>query len=167
MIDSSRTTRDPDRHSRDRIAPREPTRWARSRCPPTAMGGADAAQPGAFLDQRRPNAEASLSRLRLRQEGGGIDQCRGRPAAAVEGGRDRVRRRRGDQGPARRAFSALYLAEYLADRFGHPVEHECQRGVVEPRDPTARWQNRQQRAGASERRRQYGPVIQRYLPDRG
>ena len=38
--------------------------------------------------------------------------------------------------------------------------------LVEPRDPIARRRDRQQEAGAPERRRQYGPVLQRHLPDR-
>ena len=42
-----------------------------SRFRPTAIGGADPARPGSFLDRRRPHAKAGLSRLRLRQEGGG------------------------------------------------------------------------------------------------
>ena len=53
---------------------------------------------------------------------------------AMEGRRDRARRRRGDRGQARRAFSALCLA----DRFRHAVEHERQRGAVEPGHPAAR-----------------------------
>ena len=88
------------------------------------LGRADAAQPRAFLDRRRPHAEARLPRLRLRQEGGGAGQRRRRAAAAMEGRRDRARRRRGDRRQARRPFPALRLA----DRLGHPVEHERQRG---------------------------------------
>ena len=48
---------------------------------------------------------------------------------------------------ARRSFSALCLA----DRLRHAVEHERQRGAVEPGDPAARRQDRQQIAGAPER----------------
>ena len=106
----------------------KPTRWAKSKSRPTAIGSADAAQPGVFLDRRRPDAEASLSRLWLCREGDCVGQRRGRAVAAVEGRGHRSHRRRGDHRQARRPFSALRLA----DRVRHAVEHERQRGVVEP-----------------------------------
>ena len=107
------------------------------------LGRPDAAQPHPLLDRRRPHAEARLPRLRLRQEGGGAGQRGRRAAAAVEGRGHRARRRRGDRRQARRALPALRLA----DRLGHAVEHERQRGAVEPRDPAAR----RRRSAASRR----------------
>ena len=83
-------------------------------------------------------------------------------AAAMEGRGDRARSRRGDRRKARRSFPALCLA----DRLRHAVEHERQRGAVEPGDPAARRQDRQQIAGAPERRRQHGAILERHLPDR-
>ena len=49
----------------------------------------------------------------------------------LEGGRDRSRGRRDDRRQARRRFPALRLA----DRLGHPVQHERQRGDLEPGHP--------------------------------
>jgi len=40
-----------------------------------------------------------------------------------------------------------------------------QRGVVEPRDPVARRQDRQQVTDPSQRRRQHGAVVERHVPD--
>ena len=56
-------------------------------------------------------------------------------------------------------------ARRLADRFGHPVQHEHERGPLQPRQRAARRQARQQEAGAPERPRQSGPVLERRLPD--
>ncbi len=80
--------------------------------------------------------------------------------ARLEGGGDRARRRRGDRRRARRELPALRLA----DRIGHPVEHERQRGDLEPRHPAPRRRARQQDAGAPQRRRQHGAVVERHLP---
>ena len=57
------------------------------------------------------------------------------------GQRHRRRRARGDRRQVRRQFPA----GGLADRVGHPVEHERQRGDLEPRDRDAgrrRWARR-------------------------
>lgn len=51
--------------------------------PADCYWGTDAVQPRAFLDRRRPNAKARLSRLWVCQKGGGVGQCRRRPAAAT------------------------------------------------------------------------------------
>src|SRR6266404_5439797 len=57
------------------------------------------------------------------------------------------------------------LPQWKADAVAHAVEHERQRSAVEPCRPTARRQDRQQVSSAPKRRRQYGPVVERYLPD--
>jgi aspartate ammonia-lyase len=44
--------------------------------------------------------------------------------------------------------------------FRHTVEHERQRGAVEPGHPAAWREDRQQVSRASKRRRQYGPVVE-------
>ena len=53
----------------------------------------------------------------------------------------------------------------LADRLGHAVEHERQRGDLEPGDRDARRRDRLEAAGAPERPRQHEPVVERHLPD--
>ena len=47
----------------------------------------------------------------------------------------------------------------LADRVGHAVQHEHQRGDLEPGHPAARRRARHPAAGRPERRRQHGPVV--------
>ena len=60
-------------------------------------------------------------------------------------------------------LDAHYPHLRLADRFGHAVEHERQRGSVEPSDPAARRQARHPGARRPQRRRQHGPVEQRHF----
>ena len=58
-----------------------------------------------------------------------------------------------------------FPAGRLADRFGHAVEHERQRGDLQPRDRNARRRDGLEEAGASQRPRQYEPVVERHLSD--
>ena len=71
------------------------------------------------------------------------------------GGRDHLRQ-------AGRELPSLRLA----DRFGHSVEYERQRGDLEPGHPAPGRRARHAASGRPQRRRQYGPVVQRHLPDR-
>ncbi len=64
-------------------------------------------------------------------------------------------------GQARRAFPA----GGLADRLGHPVEHERQRGDLEPGDRDAGRRNGLQKARPPQRPRQHEPVVERHLSD--
>ena len=59
-----------------------------------------------------------------------------------------------------------FPAGRLADRLGHPDQHERQRGDRQPRHPAARRRARQQGSGPSERPRQPEPVVERHLPHR-
>ena len=54
----------------------------------------------------------------------------------------------------------------LADRLGHAVEHERQRGARQPRLRDPRRRARPEAPAASERRRQPRPVVERRLPHR-
>ncbi len=80
---------------------------------------------------------------------------------AKKGRRDHRRRRRGARGRARRRISA----RGLADRLGHADQHERQRGAGQSRVGTAGWRARRGPAGASQRRRQSRPVVERRLSD--
>ena len=55
---------------------------------------------------------------------------------------------------------------HLADRVGHPVEHERQRGDRRPRQRDSHRQARRQGAGPPQRPGQQEPVVERQLPDR-
>ena len=59
-----------------------------------------------------------------------------------------------------------FPARSLADRLRHADQHERQRGDRQPRHRAARRQARRQGSGASQRPRQYGPVVQRQFPHR-
>ena len=58
-----------------------------------------------------------------------------------------------------------FPARRLADRLRHAVQHERQRGDLEPRDRNARRRDGLEEAGPSERPRQYEPVVERHLSD--
>ena len=80
------------------------------------------------------------------------------------------RRRRGaivaaaDEALARQARRRV-SARGLADRLGHADQHERQRGARQPRVRAARRSARRRTAGASERRRQPRPIVERRLSD--
>ena len=50
--------------------------------------------------------------------------------------------------------------------FGHPVQHEPERGHLQPVHPAGRRHAGLPAAGAPERPREHGPVLQRHVPDR-
>ena len=79
------------------------------------------------------------------------------PVAAGQGVGHHRRRRRGARRPARRGISP----GGVADRLGHPDQHERQRGAGQPRQRVAGRPTRRGSPGASERRRQHEPVVQR------
>jgi len=67
----------------------------------------------------------------------------------------------GGFGCARRTFSR----RCVSNRFGNLVEHECQRGDRQPREPEAGKAHRFQGSDSPERRRQPWPVLQRHRAD--
>ena len=74
---------------------------------------------------------------------------------------DRPCGRRSYRRQARRSFSA----GGVADGIGHAVEHERQRGDLEPGDRNARRRDGLEEARAPQRPRQYEPVVERHLSD--
>ncbi len=75
---------------------------------------------------------------------------------------DRRGGRRGHAGQVGQPFPA----RRLADRFWHADEHERQRGHRQPRQRDARRGPRCEDAGASERSRQSGAILEQFFPDR-
>ena len=70
--------------------------------------------------------------------------------------------RRGRAGHRRRQAGRAFPAAGLADRLRHPDQHERQRGDRQRRQCRARRRTRLEKAGASERSRQYEPVVERH-----
>ena len=81
----------------------------------------------------------------------------------LDDGRQSHRHRR--PGSDRRQARQPLSAGRLADRLRHAIEHERQRGDLQPRYRTARRRDGQQGAGPSERSRQHEPVVERHLSD--
>ena len=86
----------------------------------------------------------------------------GRPPRPGHRRPDRRRRRRGDRRRARRPFPPLRVA----DRLGHPDEHERERGHREPRDRDGGRADGLEGAGAPQRPRQHVAVLERHVPHR-
>ena len=126
------------------------------------LGRADAALDRQFPHRRGSHAGAAGARDRHRQARGGRNQHGARLARYQARPRHRARRAGSDRRHARGAFSA----RGLADRLRHAEQHECQRGDLQPRDRNARRRARLEKPGASQRSRQYEPVVERQLPDR-
>ena len=82
------------------------------------------------------------------------------PRAAGAGDRRRGGGSRGGR-PRRRI-----PAQGLADRLGHPDEHECERGDRQPRQRKARRTPRRQVAGPPQRPRQSRTIVERFVPER-
>src|SRR5215813_13935363 len=59
------------------------------------------------------------------------------------------------------AAAANHADKRLDDRQWHPVQHERQRGDLQPRQPARGHAAREQDARPSQRPRQHGPVLQR------
>ena len=66
-----------------------------------------------------------------------------------------------ERGQARRAFPP----GRLADGLGHAIQHERQRGDLQPGNRDARRRTRLQDAGTPQRSRQHEPVVERHLSD--
>ncbi len=120
----------PPRRRRRRPAPR-PTRWARSRSPPTATG---APRPSARSQHFKIGGEHLPARVIrafgiLKKAAALVNRDLG--ALPEEKAKlDRPGGRRGHRGQARRPLPA----RRLADRQRHADQHERQRGHLEPRD---------------------------------
>ena len=71
----------------------------------------------------------------------------------------------GRAGSDRRQARRPFPAGGLADRLRHPVQHERQRGDLQPRDRDARRRDGLEEAGPPQRPRQYEPVVERHLSD--
>jgi fumarate hydratase class II len=70
---------------------------------------------------------------------------------------------RGLRRNSRRPASRHVPAACLDDRQRHPVQHERERGDLQPLLPARRHAARQQDAGSSERSRQHVAVVERYV----
>ena len=105
---------------------------------------------------------ADRSRARDRQARRRRDQHGARQARPEARRGNRQSGAGGHRGQARRSFPA----RRLADGLGHAIEHERQRGHLEPRDRNARRRDGLEEARASERPRQHEPVVERHLSDR-
>ena len=105
--------------------------------------------------------QADRARARHRQARRRRDQHGARPARPEDRRGHRRGRAGGDRGQARRPFPA----GRLADRLGHAVEHERQRGDLQPRHRDAGRRDGLQEARASQRPRQHEPVVERHLSD--
>jgi hypothetical protein len=81
--------------------------------------------------QRKPSAPLASEESRVDSAELKMQSFR---APAMESECDRARRRRGHRGRARRTLTALRVA----DRLGHAVQHERQRGALEPRHSAPR-----------------------------
>ena len=126
------------------------------------LGRADRAIDREFpVRAARADAARDRPRARLHQAGGGAGECpdrRARPADC-----------RGDPAGGRRSRARRSRqpvpAGHLADRLGHAVEHERQRGDRGPGEREARGHARRQGAGPPQRPCEQGPVVERQLPD--
>ena len=125
------------------------------------LGRAGAALARQLQDRLGEAAQADRARARHRQARRGRGEHGARPARPEARQGDRRRRAGGDRGQARRALPAGRLADGLR----HAVEHERQRGDLEPGDRDAGRRDGLQEAGASQRPRQHEPVVERHLSD--
>ena len=126
------------------------------------LGGADAALAGELQDRRRADAALDHPRARHRQARLG-DRERGARQARRRGRRRHpLRRPGGDRRRPRRPLPA----RRLADRLRHPVQHERQRGDLQPRHRAARRRARLQEPDPPQRPRQHVAVLERRLPRR-
>ena len=114
-----------------------------------------------FQDRLGKAAAVGRARARHRQARRGGSQHGARPARPE----DRRGDRRGRAGSDRRQARRPFPAGRLADRLRHAVQHERQRGDLQPRDRDARRRHGLEEAGAPQRPRQYEPVVERHLSD--
>ena len=125
------------------------------------LGRAGAALARQFQDRLGEAAQADRARARHRQARRRRREHGARPARPEARQGHRRRRAGSDRGQARRALPAGRLADGLR----HAIEHERQRGDLEPGDRDAGRRARLQEAGAPQRPRQHEPVVERHLSD--
>ena len=109
--------------------------------------------------EKQPLADRARARHRQARRG------RSQHGAAAARPQDRRGDRQGRAGGDRRQARRPFPAGRLADRLGHAVEHERQRGDLQPGDRDARRRDGLEEAGPSQRPRQYEPVVERHLSD--
>ncbi len=126
------------------------------------LGRAGRALARQLQDRLGEAAIGRRARARHRQARGRRDQHGPRQARQENRRGDREGRAGGGRGQARRPLPA----RRLADGLGHAVEHERQRGDLEPRHRDARRRDGLEEARAPQRPRQHEPVVQRHLPHR-
>ena len=125
------------------------------------LGRAGAALARQFQDRLGEAAQVDRARARHRQARRRRSQHGARPARPEARQGHRRRRAGGDRRQARRALPAGRVADGLR----HAVQHERQRGDLEPGDRDAGRRDGLQEAGASQRPRQHEPVVERHLSD--
>ena len=125
------------------------------------LGRAGAALARQFQDRLGEAAQVDRARARHRQARRRRGEHEPRPARPQDRQGHRRRRAGGDRRQARRAFPAGRVADGLR----HAVEHERQRGDLEPRDRDAGRRHGLQEARAPQRPRQHEPVVERHLSD--
>ena len=125
------------------------------------LGRAGAALARQLQDRLGEATQADRACARHRQACRRRRERRSRQARSEAGQGDCCRRAGGERGQARRALPA----GRVADGIRHAVEHERQRGDLEPGDRDAGGRARLQEAGASQRPRQHEPVVERHLSD--
>ena len=123
--------------------------------PVAALAGQLQDRLGEAADPGGPGAGGREARRGGGQHGAG-------PARPADRRHHRGRRPGGDRRQAGRALPP----GGMADRLGHPVEHERQRGDLQPRHRDAGRRDGEQETGPPQRPRQYEPVVQRHLSHR-
>ncbi len=136
------------------------TRWARCGARGAPVRRTDPTRGRELQGVGPPHAGAVPDRARPREVGVREGQ-RGPRAARAEAREGHPGcGRRGDRGEALRRVPH----RRLPDGLGHLVQHEHERGDLEPREPRARRKGRREEAGPSERPREHGAVEQRRDP---
>jgi hypothetical protein len=125
------------------------------------LGRADPALDHQLPDRLGKAARRDHPRAWRDQAGGGAGQ-HGHRRSARRSARPWCRPRPRCRGQVRRQLPA----GGLADRLGHPVEHERQRGDQQPRHRDHGRRDGLEKAGPPERPCEHGPVVERHLPDR-
>jgi hypothetical protein len=126
------------------------------------LGRPDAALAAQFPHRGRTHAGAAGAGAGHRQEGRRARQH----GARVARGEARRGHRRRRPGGRRRQARRPFPARRVADRVGHPDQHERQRGDRQPGHRDARRQDGLQAAGPPQRPRQPLPIVQRRVPHR-
>ena len=114
-----------------------------------------------FQDRLGEAAASDRARAGHRQARRGRSEHGARPSRPE----DRQGHRRGRAGSDRRQARRAFPAVGVADRLRHAVEHERQRGDLQPRHRDAGRRDGLEEAGPSQRSRQHEPVVERHLSD--